>query len=306
MLRQIEPMLAYKPPLGPKGKELLDSILADVTGTWVCDEKKDGSRYLDHLIKGKSVYTGRHHATDTGRLTEVTGGKLQHIDFDIPKLYGTVLDGEYMGTSAASMIAHEYFVFDIISYKGKDLFEYPLRSRDAYKRKAVREILNEYPLAPISVLPRFEISQGKALFTKLVEKGGEGLVLKNLKSLYIPGSSSRNAWVKYKKRENFDVVITGYVSSTSDKYGPKGFNSFKHLFASQYNDAGELIEVCSIPATGWKDVEHETFRGTVQRLVGLIAEVEGMERASKGVRIREPRFLRWRDDKNQKDCIFDK
>ncbi len=302
IIRQIKPMAAYKPKDGPYGKVVQD-VLNNTSGQWIFDEKKDGSRYLSHFFKGKTVYTGRAISEVTHAFTQTVGGKLSHINFDIPELYGTIADGEYMGTSAASMKQHYYCIFDVLYYKGESLMDRPLSHRNAYKQRVVDEILTINPEAKVEVLSQYPIELAAEFFERIVKEGGEGLVLKNLDSLYLPGTRSRFAWIKMKKNETFDVIITGYASSDSDKYGPAGLNTFKHLMASQYNNTGELVEVTHIPATSFTDEQHLQIKvAGVQSLIGKIAEVGGMERASKGIKIRHPRFIRWRIDKNREDC----
>lgn len=305
MIRQIEPMLAYKPPLGEKGDKLIDDILNDTSGLWVYDEKIDGSRYMGHIGEETTTYTGRRYSTVTGFLAEITGGKLEHINYNIPALKDTITDGEYDSTSAASLTTAPYRMFDVVSYKSKDLFNHPLSDRNPIKEMVYKAIKNEYPKAPITIIPQHPIAGARQAFSDIIAAGGEGLVLKRLDSVYIQGGRSRDAWVKYKVAETFDVVITGYEKSTSDKYGKKGFNTFKHLFAGQYQEDGTFIEVSNIPATGFTDLEHQAFQGKVKTLIGKIAEVGGMGRDKKGIRIRHPRFLRWREDKNHKDCTIE-
>ena len=66
MIQQINPMLAYKPPLGEKGQALIDVILDDKTKLWGYDEKKDGSRYLLHGQSPINIFTGRRTSDVTG------------------------------------------------------------------------------------------------------------------------------------------------------------------------------------------------------------------------------------------------
>ncbi len=306
-VRQIHPQLAYKPPLGGKGPKLIADIIAgNVDGDWVYDEKRDGSRYLDHIMAAECIFTGRRISDVTGMLSEGDIVKMAHLNLIMPSLADSITDGEYMTTSAHSYIQAPYDIFDALKYKGKDLMPLMLRHRNEYKEHIVQEILQLHPNALVSVIPQYPAAGAMAAFQAIVDAGGEGLVLKNLDAPYIPGGKRRNTWVKMKNEETYDVVITDVTASTSDKYGPNGLNTFKHLHGAQYDDSGNLVEVTHIPATGFKDAEHrEIYKNGVRALIGKIAEVEGQCRSSKGVRIRHPRFKKWRLDKNASDCQID-
>jgi ATP-dependent DNA ligase len=306
-VRQIHPQLAYKPPLGPKGKQLIADIIAgNIPGEWVYDQKEDGSRYLDHIEQANCIFTGRRISDITGFLSEGDIVKMSHLNLILPSLAKSILDSEYMTTSAHSHVQAPLRVFDALAYKGKDLMNLVLRVRNEYKAQIVQEILALHPNAPISIIPQYPVAGAQAAFDIIVAAGGEGLVLKNLDAIYVPGGKRRNTWVKMKNEESYDVVITDVTASTSDKYGPSGLNTFRHLHGSQYDDSGDLVEVTHIPATGFKDAEHKEFAVSgVSSLIGKIAEVEGQCRSSLGVRIRHPRFKKWRDDKSKDQCRID-
>jgi ATP-dependent DNA ligase len=308
MVRQIKPMLVYKTAPGKSMLEEVKKIYKSYDWRWICEEKKDGSRYLMHFFKHKyPILTGRRTSVVTGNFTEVkVSEKLPQFAIKHHYLDGTVLDGEYMGTSAASIKKCQYFAFDCLFYRNVNVMDYPLSLRKRFTESVVKLINSLDSSIPIVTLEWkyvLDWQEVLELFEETVKKGGEGLVLKNVNSKYIPGKRSRNFWVKLKKKETFDVVIMGLKKSSSKKYGTSGFNTFRHLIAGQYKN-GELVEVCHIPATSFTDHEHSIMsKQGVQKLMGKVAEVEAMERLK--IKLRHPRFMRWRDDKNPEECLLE-
>ena len=309
MTMQIGPAAAYKPPVGPKGQDLLNTCLKNEKKNWAYEHKLDGSRYLAHFHDKGITYTSRRISDVTEQYAEYFGGKLEHINVIVTGHNETILDGELMSTSAAAMKGGPYNVFDILFYKGTDLRGLPLKNRLPFRTKAVEEIKKQHPdveIHEVETIPILDANLAREAYVRHVAAGGEGFVLKNLDSPYLTDSRSRSMWVKWKRQETYDVIIKGFKESDSDKYGPNGLDTFRHLYGYQYDSGGELVLVSNIPATSWTDAAHRDLRAAgLTNLDGKIAEVGAMERASKGVKLRHPRFIKWRDDKNAKDCTID-
>ncbi len=61
---------------------------------FIYEVKCDGERQLIHIMDDKIYMTGRRPSDVNGKLTEKGGFVPQLTDFNIPELYGTILDGE--------------------------------------------------------------------------------------------------------------------------------------------------------------------------------------------------------------------
>lgn len=61
-------------------------------------------------------------------------------------------------------------------------------------------------------------SKARSLFEKVVSAGGEGIVVKHLKTLYVPGHR-HSEWMKFKKVETVDVQVVGATKSDALAFG---------------------------------------------------------------------------------------
>lgn len=286
-MREIDPMLASSPK--DQEKELKKIKKKD---NWIAEEKIDGSRYVAELKPDKTVFQSR-----TGKVYE-DNPKLNHINFAVPELDGTILDGEYDGRSAESLSKNPYYVLDVIQYKGKNQEDKPLYKRKLLRDQVVEQLRFHYPKKYIKVPESRPAKKADEFFKEIVDRGGEGIVLKNLNSKYEEGKESKD-WEKIKKNKTYDVVITDVIKSTSQTFGPSGLDTFKSLEGSVYNKRGKLVPVTHIPATSFTHAQHKNLDPAA--LYGKVAEVEAMGIDSQG-KLRHPRFIRWRPDKPAKDC----
>jgi bifunctional non-homologous end joining protein LigD len=199
-----------------------------------------------------------------------------------------------------------FFGFDLLAVEGYDLRSLPLSSRKPLLRKLL-------PAAGlIRYLDHFE-EDGELLYQQVRRMGLEGILAKRAASLYRSGRSAD--WQKIRTRRSDDFVIVGFSA-------PKGARSgFGALHLAQYVDgkltytgrAGsgfsdkQLLDVraelekmrCAEPACGGP-VPAE--RGTTWTEPRLVCEVEFTEWTVEGL-LRQPVFLRFRDDKRPDECL---
>jgi DNA ligase D-like protein (predicted ligase) len=142
---------------------------------------------------------------------------------DLPP--GTVVDGEVVAIddsgrpdfnllqnfrAAASRI--QYYIFDLLCWKDRDLTRVPIVERRALLKSAV--VIRD---KRIRIADYFEAAP-KDLLSAVREQGLEGIVGKRKDSLYQPGKRS-GAWIKYRVNRGQEFVIGGYFP------GPHGFDS---------------------------------------------------------------------------------
>lgn len=125
--------------------------------------------------------------------------------------------------------------------------------------------------------PSLKIMQGAALTRKI-----EGWVLKERDYSY---------WWRIKLERTYDLFVTGFNIAETGRHTGK----LKSLRCSAYiND--RLTEVANV--AGMTDIVRYAFR---RADIGRVVEVRAQFMTSHG-RLRQPRFIRWRDDKPAGEC----
>ncbi|XP_013192403.2 DNA ligase 3 [Amyelois transitella] len=99
------------------------------------------------------------------------------------------------------------FVFDILYYNGKVLLDVPIRKRRQLLEEHMTEVKNHVMLSEQKLI-RKPADLAK-MIAEVLQLGLEGLVLKDLESLYEPG---KRHWLKVKK----DYLFDGAMADTAD------------------------------------------------------------------------------------------
>ncbi len=199
------------------------------------------------------------------------------------------------------------YVFDLLAFEGYDVRPLPL-----LKRKAVLAKL--LPRAgALRFSDHFE-TQGEALYEHVVRLGLEGIMAKKADSVYRGGRSAN--WLKIRADRTDDFVVVGYSKPKGSRGGfgalhLAGYEDGTLTYAGRVGsgfDAKQLKEVsaelegavlptppCEGPLPESKD---HVWVGPK-----LVVEVRYKEWTPDGV-LRQPVFLRFRDDKEPKDCVI--
>src|SRR5437867_2811837 len=199
------------------------------------------------------------------------------------------------------------YVFDLLAFEGYDLRPLPLEQRKALLEQIVPRV------GPIKYLSHFE-KDGEALYEQVVKMGLEGIVAKKADAPYRAGRSPN--WLKIRADRTDDFVVVGFTR-------PKGSRSgFGALDLGAYQD-GKLVYGGRV-GSGFTDAELKDVSAALERGIrptpafsgpvptdaghtwvepALIAEVRYKEWTDEGL-LRQPVFLRFRDDKKPEDCVL--
>ena len=320
MIEQIDPISC----LGSKRwtEEALQS------SDWIAEEKLDGIRFLMHITEDGIRFTSRGISVKTGLFVERTGNFPHLENLKLSDLAYTVIDGEMKhknwnesqsitGSDPENAIQLQnkigyidYYVFDIIRYKGENIENKPFLERRDILRHLVKRMNCNYVK-----LVNHVVDNKKAYFDSLVKAGGEGIILKKLDSTY-----QKNGWIKVKKEMTVDCVITGYEAAREwyAEPGEKGADGVlypdgKHtklfdkgwigkLLIGIYHN-GKLVEVAR--CSGITDSQREEFSNNKDNYLGKVVEIEAQEWTI-NYSLRNPRFLRLRNDKPANECLLEK
>lgn len=231
---------------------------------------------------------------------------------------GTILDGE-----AFSKIRREeeiaglfnyrsnvkmpddmkFIAFDCVYWGSESLEETPWHQRRLYLEKAIN-IIGKDIIEPAAVTHK----RKKEFFETVLKYGGEGVVLKHILGKYVQGKKPANVWVKAKKKETYDCVITGFKPGKG-KYK----NMIGSVELSQYKEMGKvgevveykLLKVCN--ASGIDDELRKEMTENPEAFLGRVAVVDAYERVPGSVNLKQPRikWIRPEGSKDPKECIIE-
>ena len=304
--------------------ELVDQLPAE--GDWQYEPKWDGFRGILENVEGKVNLWSRNgrpllrYFPELGELGEklppssAVDGEIVvqrggSLDFDALQMRLHPAESRVRKLSAE--IPADFVVFDVLLWKGKAVHELPLEKR----RKEVEKL--PFSISPVSR----DRKQAEKWLDRLDVAGFDGVIAKRLGLPYMPGS--REAVLKVKQRKTADAVVMGVT--WSEKGG-----KFASLLLGLYDDDGELRHVgaASAAARG----RREEIEERVKPLLGgkpsslprgapsrwrpkaelewspvkpeLVVEIKYDK--WQGQRFRHgTRFLRFRPDKDPKECTFE-
>ena len=195
------------------------------------------------------------------------------------------------------------YLFDLLHVEGYDITKLPLRERKQLLKKAVA-FTDHVRFTP------HRNEDGEAYLKEACRKGWEGLIAKDASASYEHKRSKK--WLKFKCVHQQELVIGGFTNPHGSRVG------FGALLTGYYED-GDLKYAGKV-GTGYDDELLRDLRKRLEELVQkdspfdddvsergvhwvqpkLVGEFGFTEWTRKG-RLRHPRFLGLRKDKNPKD-----
>jgi bifunctional non-homologous end joining protein LigD len=288
---------------------------------WVFEIKYDGYRLLAGKEHGEVRLISRNQHDFTAVFPEIAEvlGSLPYDDFlldgevvvhdaeGLPSFAGLQQRGRLtramdIGRAAVQWPATLY-AFDLLLFGEYDLRRLALTER----KRLLAELLPT--VGPIRLSEHIE-GAGEAMFEQLRKLNLEGIVGKLANSAYVGRRSTD--WVKVSARSNDDFAVAGFTP-------PKGSRSgFGALLLAQRGEKGwvyagrvgggfgeqELKRVAERLAkakAGVPPLDPEDEPGARWIEPEFVVEVRFKNRSAKG-RLRQPTFVRLRDDKNPEDC----
>jgi DNA ligase D-like protein (predicted ligase) len=278
---------------------------------WIFERKLDGIRCLAFKAGKRVRLRSRNDLSLNERFPEIVTALEQDPVTDV------VLDGEVVAfddaqTSFARLQRRGerpapvyFYVFDMLSVGGEDVTEQPLRARKALLR---RSLVFADPIR----LTAHRNRDGEAYFAEACRKGWEGLIAKRADAPYTHGRS--RDWLKFKCSAEQELVVGGYTAPRGSRtelgalllghyadgalrYAGKvgtGFTraTLRELAAKLSplrRDTSPFADEVRERAVTWVDPE-------------LVAQI-GFSEWTRDGRLRHPRFLGLRDDKDAAEVV---
>jgi ATP-dependent DNA ligase len=235
------------------------------------------------------------------------------LDFDAMQMRLHPAESRIRKLSAE--IPAEFIAFDVLRWKGEPVHKLPLEKR----RAKLERVGKKFRLSPKTRDPE----EARDWLQRLEAAGLDGVVAKRLGVPYLPGS--REGVVKVKPYRTADCVIVGF------RWSEKGEGRISTLLLGLYDPKGGLDFVghCSgFPAAVRRELEEQLPKlrapGAISgdRVPGgqsrwtrgkeldwnpvkpkLVCEVR-YDKLEKNRFRHGTRFIRWRPDKDPKDCTW--
>ncbi|MBU7018387.1 MAG: DNA ligase [Theionarchaea archaeon] len=288
---------------------------------WIFEVKWDGTRAVCFINK-KVKLINRRHTDITHRYPElqtikdritasscILDGEIVVLKKGLPSFHDLQkreIDNPLKISILSKQIPAVYVVFDIMALNGKDITKEPLLERKTCLRRITTD--SSY----IMVSPYIK-GKGKEYFEAATEKGFEGVMAKNIHSLYYPGQRSA-FWLKIKKTNTQDCVVGGFT---------EGEGARKAYFGALLLGVNQPLEFIGKVGTGFSDEDlkaitvllkktetgenpflQEIKRGNIHFVNPLhVCEVKYLE-LTRSRKLRAPVFVRWRHDKAPEECIL--
>jgi bifunctional non-homologous end joining protein LigD len=285
-----------------------ESVSAFSDKEWVYEIKWDGYRAIAEVNK-KNVSLYSRNGNTFNESYPIVVDALQKLNIK------AILDGEIVALDENGMPKFQflqdygndqsyplvYYVFDILSLNGKDTTDLPLLER----KELLKKVLNKSDVVKYS--DHIE-EKGEEFFEVAKSRDMEGIMAKKADSHYHPGARTRE-WLKIKHHQTQEAIIAGFTEpSGSRKFfgalilavkegkdlryightgGGFNFQTLKEVYGRlkpliQKNSPFKTIIKTNMPVTWVKPV--------------LVCEIKHAE-FTKGGHMRQPIFLRLRDDK---------
>lgn len=276
---------------------------------WIFELKLDGYRAIAELNKDNLKLYSRNGLLFHEKYPPVIEAlrKIKH---------SAILDGEIVvvnenGKPDFQKLQHYeenmeyhliYYVFDILSYEGNDLKNYPLIER----KQLLKKLLSRNTI--VKYCDHIQ-TKGINFFRQVVSKDLEGIIAKKKDSKYYIGVRSKE-WLKIKHVQTDEAVIAGYTQ-------PRGSRKyFGALVLGKYKNG--VLEYIGHSGTGFNEESLKDLWNVMQSLIVpttpfnkkikvnapvtwikpvLVAEMKFTEKTNENI-MRHPVFVTLRPDKN--------
>jgi ATP-dependent DNA ligase len=307
----LQPQLALSRKALPEGPQ------------WTYEVKLDGFRCVAFVDGGQVELQSRNGRSLTRYFPElalpagryVLDGEIVVRDADGRENFDALGQRIHPADSRVQRLATEtpsvYVAFDLLALEDESLLEQPFEQR----RAALEQMLAQERFANAPVQPMISTSDPERAQEWL--RGAEGAIAKEREAPYLPGQ--RKGMVKVKRVRTIDTVLLGWRPGKEPRtvgalilglYDGEQLRTIGHCSGLSAGEKRELVDRLAPYETGqrgsaepsrWsagRDLEWVALRPE------LVVEVS-FDHVSAG-RIRHgARLLRWRQDKDPRDCRFE-
>ncbi len=324
---ELTPMLSY-PYWNLKAPER-ERIWQD-HNDWIVQEKFNGCRVIVHFVKGVGTFAhSRNIDTTKYRRTDLTYHLLfadlippfsatvdceavieSNIDTGPFTPKGSKIKPSLQAVAAVLALRPEsarrlqteqnaplrFKAFDLVHWDGQDFRKKKLCERLPYLSDFLTSIAGT-PAASYFEVPPTQLYAKKLFFDRVLAKGGEGCMFKNLNSPYVDSSKrSRKGWIKVKRSVELDAFVSGFEPG---KPNGRWRNRIATLLFSVDTEDG-LHLIAKVSSISKRSRTMITVRNRETKEITLhpdmyhkTAHLVGMEITPKSLRLLHPKVVRW-------------
>jgi len=185
---------------------------------YIGNVKYDGERCILIKTSDKLIMLSRGGNVITYKFSEITDeincednfiidGEIISLDGDFSKLQSRALTQNRVKIKELQKtIPVTYKVFDILSLNDKVLMNKPLSERLEHLDYLFKK---NFDTAEVSHIEKCEYGDINKILNEVIEKEGEGIIVKDLNATYENGKRSKG-WLKYKLFKYTTITITSY------------------------------------------------------------------------------------------------
>lgn len=334
---KIVPGIPIKSALGEREKS--PEAIIERLGYCIIEGKYDGFRTQIHKKGNKINMFSRRGEESTNYFPEFTN-ILKNIKHDF------ILDCEAIGYDSetkkflsfqetikrkrkydikeiSEKIPIKLIAFDLLYFDEKETLDLPLEDRRKLLEKLIAEIKNDNIEISISIKTS-DPKELKKFFDSCLKQGLEGIMAKDLKKSYVPGSRDFS-WIKLKKNyldgqaDSFDLAIIGYFygrgknktmpSSLLCAIYDEELNTYNAIAKVGSGLTEEMMKFFKTEFDNLKTTKQENYNTNLNADVYVkpkfVIEIISDEitksplyKFTNGFSFRFPRFIRIRDDKS--------
>ena len=280
---------------------------------WIFERKLDGVRCIAIRSGDALQLVSRNDRSLNGRYPELVAA------LSAERCEQFVVDGEVVAfdgsrTSFARLAARGQhfvpvflYVFDLLWLEGHDVRRLPLRTRKRLLRRAL-DFHGAVRWTP------HRNRDGEQLFAQACRKGWEGVIAKRADSPYV--SARSRDWLKFKCEQGQELVVGGFTAPHGSRveFGALLLGYFRDGRLEYAGKVGTGFDQQTLHALGarLRELQRDDSpfaspgaireRGVSWVAPQLVAQIGFTEWTGAG-RLRHPRFLGLRDDKNASDVV---
>jgi ATP-dependent DNA ligase len=273
----------FQVQLAEVAKEIPDNIY-----NYFVEEKFDGMRLVvSYNAESRNIIFMTRQGNDVTKIFKTFAEKLK----DDLCVFGVdlVLDGELIHpdgfASLQKLITKNnsvetnlvYVMYDMLQYDDTNVMKLPLLQRVAYLSKLYNPQSKTYSISATNIFKTPTCV--KEFFDRIIKRGGEGIMLKNMSSRYLGESTNRKGWLKYKPSFDIDLKVVDVTMGQGKLAGKIG------ALICKYNDQHN-IKVGSGISDSMRDTLGEMHEKG--RLIDTLIEITYTEKSVNT--LRNPRF----------------